>query len=156
MEQPQIRYASIADYDGVEKIMKQVQELHVNLRPDIYQPIDVVLPYQEFCKAVEQRTLIVAEQNEDVVGVLSYIHRHIESDKQVIRDVMFIDCMAVDEQLRGRGIGRKLFEFAKNILHEKSFDGLELQVNARNQNARRFYENYGFKEKSINMELFLD
>ena len=156
MEQPQIRYASIADYDGVEKIMKQVQELHVNLRPDIYQPIDVVLPYQEFCKAVEQRTLIVAEQNEDVVGVVSYIHRHIESDKQVTRDVMFIDCMAVDEQLRGRGIGRKLFEFAKNILHKKSFDGLELQVNARNQSARRFYENYGFKEKSINMELFLD
>lgn len=156
MEQLQIRYASIADYDGVEKIMKQVQELHVNLRPDIYQPIDVVLPYQEFCKAVEQRTLIVAEQNEDVVGVLSYVHRHIESDKQVTRDVMFIDCMAVDEQLRGRGIGRKLFEFAKNILRKESFDGLELQVNARNQSARRFYENYGFKEKSINMELFLD
>ena len=153
VEQLRIRYASMADYNGVEKIMKQVQELHINLRPDIYQPIDIVLPYEEFCKAVEQRTLIVADQNEDVVGVLSYVHRHIESDKQVTRDVMFIDCVAVVERLRGRGIGRKLFEFAQNILHKESFDGLELQVNAQNQNARRFYENYGFKEKSINLEL---
>lgn len=111
MERHQVRYASFADYNGVEEIMKQVQELHVNLRPDIYQSIDIVLHYEEFCKAVRERTLIVADKNGYVAGVLSYVHRHVESGKQVKRDVMFIDCIAVTEQPRGRGIVRKLLSF---------------------------------------------
>lgn len=155
MEQLQVRYASFADYDGVEEIMKQVQKLHVNLRPDIYQPVETVLTHEEFCKAVGDRRLIVADQNGHVTGVLSYVHRHVETGKQVTRDVMLVDCIAVTEQLRKKGIGRKLLEFAINILHNESFDGLELQVNAHNQNARRFYEYLGFKEKSINMELII-
>lgn len=33
------------------------------------------------------------------------------------------------------------------------YDGLELQVNAKNSAAKVMYESYGFTEKSINMEL---
>lgn len=155
MEQLQVRYAAFSDYDGVEVIMKQVQKLHVNLRPDIYQSVETVLTYEEFCKAIGDRSLIVAESNGHVVGVLSYVHRHVGTGKQVTRDVMLVDCVAVTEQLHKKGIGRKLLEFAIDIFHKESFDGLELQVNALNQNARRFYENLGFKEKSINMELII-
>ena len=41
----------------------------------------------------------------------------------------------------------------KIIAKEKRCDGVELQVNARNANAKVMYEKYGFTEKSINMEL---
>ena len=153
MEQLQVRYASLADYDGVEAVMKQIQKLHVDLRPDLYRPVETVLAYEEFCKAVAEHRLLVADQHGEVVGVLSYVHRHIEADKQVTRDVMFVDCIAVTESLRQKGIGRKLLDFALDILHQGSFDGLELQVNAHNQAARTFYEHLGFQEKSINMEL---
>lgn len=67
--------------------------------------------------------------------------------------VMFIDSMGVDEHYRGQGIGRELFAFARNICEEQDYDGLELQVNAKNIAAKRMYEKYGFTEKSINMEL---
>lgn len=39
------------------------------------------------------------------------------------------------------------------IREENNYDGIELQVNARNTAARRMYEGCGFTEKSINMEL---
>lgn len=153
MEKIVIRYSLIEDYEKVEEIMEQVQELHIGWRPDIYKPANIVLPYEEFNKAVNQKTFIVAEYNGNVVGILSYLYRHIEADKQVTRDVIFIDCVAVEEKYRGNGIGHELLEFVKNIVREKNLDGLELQVNAKNVKAKKMYESYGFVEKSINMEL---
>ena len=153
MEKFLIRYAATGDYNAVEEIMKQVHKLHVDLRPDTYKPVDTVLSYEEFQKAVEQQTFLVAEYGRNVAGILSYLLRHTEVDKQVTRDVLFIDCIAVDEKYRGKGIGRGLLDFAKNIVQEKHLDGFELQVNAKNTNARKMYESYGFVEKSINMEL---
>ena len=38
---------------------------------------------------------------------------------------------------------------------EKNLDGIELQVNAKNNAAYEMYKKYGFTEKSINMELLV-
>ena len=69
------------------------------------------------------------------------------------RDVIYIDTMAVDENYRGMGIGHHFFEMLKYLKKEKHFDGIELQVNAKNVAAYEMYKKYGFTEKSINMEL---
>lgn len=61
--------------------------------------------------------------------------------------------MAIDEEYRGKGIGHKMFEFLKDMKTEKSMDGIELWVNARNITAYEMYKRYGFTEKSIHMEL---
>lgn len=45
------------------------------------------------------------------------------------------------------------FEKVKEIKAKKNLDGIELQVNAKNKAACEMYCNYGFTEKSINMEL---
>jgi len=45
------------------------------------------------------------------------------------------------------------FEKVKEIKAKKNLDGIELQVNAKNKAAYEMYCNYGFTEKSINMEL---
>lgn len=66
---------------------------------------------------------------------------------------MFIDSMAVDEKYRGKGIGHELFGFVRKICAQQDYDGLELQVNAKNIAAKKMYEKYGFTEKSVNMEL---
>lgn len=148
-----IRYANMGDYMEVEKIMHQVQELHVNWRPDIYKNNDVILPYDMFQDALRDNTFIVAEMEGKVVGLLFYMIKHIESGLHVTRDVLFVDSMAVDEMYRGRGIGHRLFDFIKDMKQRKNLDGIELQVNARNKSAMEMYQKYGFTEKSINMEL---
>lgn len=153
MEESVIRFARIDDYKKAEDIMKQVQALHISWRPDIYKRCDTVLSYNDFLEAVTKETFIVAEICGEVVGLLSYMYRHIESDKQVMRDVLYIDVMAVDKMHRGNGIGHQLFDFVKEIAQKKKCDGIELQVNARNAGAYKMYKSYGFSEKSINMEL---
>ena len=149
-----IRFAEEKDYNQVEAIMKQVQELHTEWRPDIYKNIDILLPFDMYMDYVDNRELIVATlDSENVVGILIYVTRNISRGPMVDRKVMFIDSMGVDEHYRGQGIGRELFAFVRNICEEQEYDGLELQVNAKNIAAKRMYEKYGFTEKSVNMEL---
>lgn len=95
----------------------------------------------------------MAELDGKVVGVLGIIYRHIESPSHVTRDVIFVDTMAVEEAYRGRGVGHKFFEMLNCLKSQKHFDGIELQVNAKNTAAYEMYKKYGFTDKSINMEL---
>ncbi len=147
-----IRFAENKDYEQVNAIMNQVQELHVQWRPDIYKTCDSVLPKDMFESMVSAQTMLVAE-DDDILGLLAFTHRHIESIAHVTRDVLFIDSMAVDEAHRGQGIGHQLFAKIKELAEARGFDGVELQVNARNHAAYEMYKKYGFREKSINMEL---
>lgn len=147
-----IRLASQRDYDAVERIMKQVHEMHVDWRPDIYISMDPILPYDRYLAHVEEQQIFVAELAGEVVGLLIYLVRHISGGPVKERDVLFVDSMAVEERYRGQGIGHELFGALLQLCRERGYDGLELQVNARNQAARAMYEKYGFTEKSVYME----
>ena len=149
----QIRLAKKSDYESVIKIMSQVQDMHVEWRPDIYKHNDNLIPQEVFEKIIENDTFYVAVNQDSVVGVLEIVYRHVESPSHVTRDFIFVDTMAIDENYRGMGIGHKMFDFLKQIKAEKNLDGIELQVNAKNSVAYEMYKKYGFTEKSINMEL---
>lgn len=153
MGQVVIRCAREADYSEVCRIMNQVQEMHVAWRPDIYRHAEVLLPYEGYLESVKSGTFLVAERDGQVVGVLFYMVRHIESCSQVTRNILFIDSIAVDDRYRGQGIGHQLLDHVAALREEKQYDGVELQVNAKNAAARQMYARYGFTEKSINLEL---
>lgn len=148
-----IRFAKAQDYSSVLDIMSQVQQLHIDWRPDIYKPCGCLIPQEEYTAMCENRTFYVAELEGKVVGVLGIAFRHIESITHVTRDVIFIDTMAVDKEYRGMGIGHLFFDMLKELKKEKKLDGIELQVNAMNRAAYEMYRSCGFREKSINMEL---
>ena len=152
-----IRPAETSDFDSVVHIMNQVQALHVNWRPDIYKEskdffsLDALVGLSF---AVEDKeAFYVAESEHKIIGILELTYRHIEFPSMLTRDVIYIDTMAVDENYRGMGIGHHFFEMLKDLKKEKHFDGIELQVNAKNVAAYEMYKKYGFTEKSINMEL---
>lgn len=148
-----IRNARLDEYQTVEAIMKQVQQMHIDWRPDIYKYSETVLPVEVYRQAVNEGAFFVAEYDGNVAGILFIIFRHIEKPNQVTRDILFIDSMAVDEKYRGKGIGHAFFDFLKDLKQQKGYDGIELQVNAKNKAAYKIYSDYGFTNKSINMEL---
>ncbi len=149
----QIRCARQEEYQAVEAIMQQVQDLHACWRPDIYKSAETVLPPDVFAQAVQEQTFYVAEYNGCITGILFLLFRHVESPSQVTRNILFVDSMAVEARYRGMGIGHAFFDFLKAMKEEKGYDSIELQVNARNKAAYEMYKAYGFTEKSINMEL---
>ena len=153
MENIVVRYAKNSDYDMVEVLMKQVQQMHVEWRPDIYKMGETVLPKDIFEKAVAEKNFLVAEVEEMVVGLLFFYVYHRENHSSVTRDVLFVDSMAVHEDYRGQGIGHALFDYVKVVAKEKHIAAIELSVNAKNVDAMVMYRKYGFGEKSITMEM---
>lgn len=149
----EIRKFELNDIDEIEKIMQQVQTLHVDWRPDIYRPINRMINEEYIQNHIDNETGYVAVIDGEVVGVLEVTYRHIEAPTHVTRNVIFIDTMAVDENHRNMGIGTLFFEKVKELKKEKELDGIELQVNARNEAALGMYQKAGFTFKSINMEL---
>ena len=148
-----VRLPRLQDYERVSKIMDQVQQLHVEWRPDVYKPASPLITMDMFEAILKDENWYVAEADGVVVGVLELMKRHVESPAQVMKDVLFISTMAVDEKYRGKGIGHLFFEKVKRLKQEKGYDTIELQVNAKNRLAYELYRKYGFTEKSINMEL---
>lgn len=148
-----VRLPRLQDYERVSKIMDQVQQLHVEWRPDVYKPASPLITMDMFEAILKDENWYVAEADGMVVGVLELMKRHVESPAQVMKDVLFISTMAVDEKYRGKGIGHLFFEKVKRLKQEKGYDTIELQVNAKNRLAYEMYRKYGFTEKSINMEL---
>lgn len=147
-----IRLATESDYASVERIMKQVHALHVGWRPDIYKDMDPILPEDMYLEHLERQQVLVADLAGELVGLVIWLERHISGGPMQERKVLYVDSMAVEERYRGQGIGHKLFDYVLGLCQEKEYDGLELQVNARNAAARAMYEKYGFTEKSVNME----
>ncbi len=152
MDRVTIRLATDQDYKSVERIMRQVHTMHVHWRPDIYRDMDPLLPYDMYQEHLTRKQILVADLEGETVGLLICLVRHISGGPMRERKVLFVDSMAVEEGYRGRGIGHKLFDYVLGLCREGQFDGLELQVNAKNAAARAMYEKYGFTEKSINME----
>lgn len=148
-----VRLPRLQGYERVSKIMDQVQQLHVEWRPDVYKPASPLITMDMFEAILKDENWYVAEADGVVVGVLELMKRHVESPAQVMKDVLFISTMAVDEKYRGKGIGHLFFEKVKRLKQEKGYDTIELQVNAKNRRAYEMYRKYGFTEKSINMEL---
>lgn len=150
-----VRKSQMEDYAQIENIMQQVQKLHVEWRPDVYRNVDTVLPQAVFEKLIEDGMALSYVENDAVLGIAFFQERIIEDGgKQVPKKTLFVDTMAVLDGHRGKGIGHALFDALKDIAKEKSCVGIELQVNARNENAMKMYKSYGFTEKSINMEMY--
>lgn len=80
-----IRSPKLQDYDRFSNIMNQVQQLHVDWRPDVYKPANPLITKEMFEEILESENWYVAETNGIVVGVLELIKRHVESPSQVTK-----------------------------------------------------------------------
>lgn len=155
MEKVLIRRGKKTDYKNVEEIMQSMHKLHIGFRPDIYKPSDTIYPREYYDSLVDDGRVLIAEAGGEILGLLSYALKAVGSDKYVARNILFINDVAVKDGYRKKGIGKLLMDAAKDIAVKKGLDGLELQVNSKNGVARKFYEDFGFTEKNVNMELKL-
>lgn len=149
-----VRQAKKEDYEQIERIMRQVHRMHVEWRPDVYCDTDSVFPEDYFEELRQKKEIIVYEQQQEVIGIACYKERVIPGGVKVAKRTLFVDTMAVLEGHRGNGVGHALFDALKEIAKQKNCEGIELQVNAKNEKAMKMYRNYGFTEKSVNMELY--
>ncbi|MEX2105038.1 MAG: GNAT family N-acetyltransferase, partial [Bacilli bacterium] len=72
------------------------------------------------------------------------------------RKYIFVDDFCVEENHRGQGIGRALFQFLIEYAKEISATHIELGVAEFNTGALLFYESLGMKTRSRKMEYIIE
>lgn len=151
-----IRFAKESELVRVNELRKQVNDLHVEGKSEIFRAgfndelRDLIY---KIWKDPEQK-IVVAELNGVVCGfaVLHHIHRP-GNPFMLERDFMDVDEFCVDKEYRRQGIATKMMSFIRNYTKEKGIKRLELNMWEFNQDALAFYEAVGFKTYRRYMEM---
>lgn len=152
-----IRNAKINDINQMIPLMFQVAQMHYYKRKDIFKEKGVEEIKLELKDRLENNeNILVAEENNSIVGVIIFKIKVVKEHVNLIdRKVMWIDELVVDKNLRGKGIGKRLFDEAKKYAKNNECDDIELNCWNFNENALKFYEKCGMTTQRKIMELKL-
>ena len=69
---------------------------------------------------------------------------------------LYIDDLCVDENCRGKHIGKALYENACRYAKQRNCYNVTLNVWSCNEGAMKFYESCGLKPQKVGMEYIID
>lgn len=153
-----IRMAMEKDIPKISELLLQVCLVHHDGRPDIFK---IGRKYAEdelkALLADERRPILVSvDENDAVMGYCFCIFQQ-HRDNAVLTDIknLYIDDLCVDEALRGKHIGRELYEAAVQLARDSGCYNVTLNVWSCNPSAMRFYQAMGLTPQKIGMEMIL-
>ena len=148
-----IRDAKEKDIPRILELLKQVLQIHADIRPDIFIPGTTKYTVSELTELLEkeEKPIYVAVNEEDVcVGyAFCQLQEQPFSTNMVPFKSLFIDDLCVDQQARGQHIGESLFEYVKNEAKRMGCYEVTLNVWAGNTSAEKFYKKMGMKTDGI-------
>jgi len=115
-------------------------------------PESYVKAFEEI-EADKNNELIIAEKDSEIVGSLQITLTPSISFQGGKRAT--VESVRVSGKYRGQGIGQELMLWAINRAREENCVAIQLTTNAERKDARRFYENLGFKGSHLGMKLYL-
>ena len=153
-----VRMAREEDLERVNELRRQVNELHVAGKSEVFKP-GFSRELQDLVHEIRddpERELVVAERSGAVCGyaVLRHVVRP-ETPFMVERDYLDIDEFGVDETCRRQGVASEMIDFIRAFAAEKGFRRIELNMWEFNEGALAFYEAAGFTTYRRYMEMEL-
>lgn len=153
-----IRFAKEDELERINVLRKQVNDLHVEGKPDVFKPgfNEELQNYVYYIFKDPEQKIVIADKDGEICGfaILHHIYKP-ENPFMKVRDFLDIDEFCVDEKHRREGIATALVEFIKNFAKEQGYHRLELNMWEFNQDALAFYEAAGFDTFRRYMEMFI-
>ncbi len=153
-----VRRAQEKDIPKINDLLLQVALVHHRGRPDLFKA------GQKYGTAVlgkmlhdDTKPILVAVDEQDEVMGYCFCILQAHPNDSLLTDIktLYIDDLCVDENLRGRHVGKMLYEAAVALARENGCYNLTLNVWSCNPAALRFYEACGLVPQKIGMELIL-
>lgn len=154
-----IRRAKEADMPGINNLLMQVCLVHHKGRPDLFKYGAKKYTDEELKAIICDDThpiFVATDETNKVLGYTfcifqQYINNNILTDIKTL----YIDDLCVDESLRGRHIGKNLYEHVLDFARKSGCYNVTLNVWSLNEAALKFYETCGLKPQKIGMETIL-
>ena len=143
-----IRRENEGDIPAIHAILRQVNDIHAALRPDLFHTGETKYTAEELraILADAARPVFVAELSGQVVGYAFCV------EKRGGTATLYLDDLCVDEGWRRQGIAAALFDAVTAYAKEREFYSVTLNVWAGNDGARAFYESRGMTVQKTTME----
>ena len=152
-----IRKARKNDIPRIIALLHQVNMVHHEIRPDLFKPHTTKYNAQELEAMFDDdsRPIFVYDDND----VLGYAFCQITevSNNQLLQDIktLYIDDICVDEEARGRHVGKALYHYVRDYAKAIGCNHITLNVWQGNDAAWHFYQNMGMKVQKTTMEVIL-
>ena len=153
-----IRFAAEQDIPQMIDLLRQVGEVHHQIRPDLFRA--GAQKYDEAALrrllADETRPILAGIVDDKMVGYAFCILQQSKDDPVLCdRKTLYIDDLCVDEAIRGGGVAQAIYQGVLDYARSIHCDAVTLNVWCGNDRAMRFYEKCGLKPQKIGMELTL-
>ena len=152
-----IRKANKEDVKRIMELLHQVNMVHHVLRPDLFKPHTTKYNEQELESMLDDNSKPIFVYDDG--GVSGYAFCQVSEVKNhlLLEDIktLYIDDICVDENARGKHIGKSLYEYVRNYAESIGCNNITLNVWEGNDAAYRFYKNMGMQVQKTTMEIIL-
>ena len=155
----EIRFANTQDVGGILELLRQVGLVHHKGRPDIFRGNAQKYSASQVINMLDkpQTPIFIAAEGDKVLGYCFCMIKNFHNDPVMTeRTELYIDDLCVDENCRGQGVGKKLYETVCEYAKMRKCGYITLNVWACNESAMKFYEKCGLKVQKIGMETVLE
>ncbi len=154
-----IRKADNRDIDDVLRLLVQVNDVHAEIRPDLFVKGHTKYTVGELERIFADSATPVFVDADEKGRILGYCFcvMHDNTDSRHLQRIktLYIDDLCIDEDARGTGVGRRLYEHAKEYARKQGCHNLTLNVWDGNETAMGFYRRMGLTTQKTTMETIL-
>lgn len=151
-----IENAKIENINEIAIIMKEIADIHISVRPDIFKEKTIENLLDDIKESINSNNnwIFVAKDNDIVKGILICKLKIIENHPN-LKDskVLWIDDLGVSSNFYKQGIGRLLVNKAIELAKSNNCSRVDLNCWKLNENAIKFYERIGITVQREIMEL---
>lgn len=155
----EIRRAVSSDIPELQRLLLQVGGVHHQIRPDIFRSGCLKYTNEDLAEllADEERPVWCAMDGETMLGYCFCQWRTFRGSTALTdRTELYIDDLCVDENSRGHGVAKTLYDHVVTVARERHCNFITLNVWCGNDRAMRFYEKMGLVPRSITMDMKLE
>ena len=152
-----IRKANKSDINRIIELLHQVNMVHHVIRPDLFKPHTTKYNEQELEDMFNDESKPVFVYDDGEVRGYAFCQISEVKDDQLLQDVktLYIDDICVDENARGKHIGKALYEHVRDYARSIGCHHITLNVWEGNTAALSFYRNMGMQVQKTTMETIL-
>ena len=142
-----IRKANDGDIQRIIELLHQVNMVHFEIRPDLFKPHTTKYDEQELSAILTDELNPIFVYDDGTVQGYAFCQIKEVKDDILLQDIktLYIDDICVDENARGKHIGKALFEFVRDYALSIGCKNITLNVWEGNDAALCFYKNMGMQ-----------
>ena len=152
--------AADKDIERIHELLAQVALIHHNGRPDLFKYGQSKYTDEELKELLhdKQRPILAAvDENDRLLGYAFCVFQQYKSNN-IMTDIktLYIDDLCVDENVRGKHVGKTLYDAVLDFARAHGCYNVTLNVWSCNEAAMKFYQSCGLKPQKVGMEIILD